>query len=349
MNGMRYRTEVAEAGQFKRNVSEVYNWMDNSDDALDEATNAMHRVRELGVQAANDSYEEGQRANIAKEVRQLREHLQSVANTQANGKYIFNGADTTTAPVDESLLDVGLDADGFQNQLEEMADEERDAGDFRYNITYDGGKYEMVEQNGDNEFTFARTDLPDGKQKELIFNKEEGTVTYEHTYLDEEGEEVTDREELPARQVVVSHEDAVSNNDTNVEIELLKGVNMPVNVDATNVFSSDFFGDIKRLENILEDENAETSEISAVLDNLDGQIDKIVDERAELGARYNRVEMMDERVQDQEIIAKRIMSDNEDADIAEVITNLQEQENVHRAALSSSSRIIQPTLMDFLN
>lgn len=57
MNGMRYRTQVTEVEQFKRNLSEVYNWMESADSALDTSTQAMHRIRELAIQASNDTYE----------------------------------------------------------------------------------------------------------------------------------------------------------------------------------------------------------------------------------------------------------------------------------------------------
>ncbi|SES30238.1 flagellar hook-associated protein FlgL [Salipaludibacillus aurantiacus] len=245
MNGMRYRTQAAETSQFKRNLSEVYNWMDTADSALDKTTNTLHRLRELTVQASNDTYEAGQRANIANEVRQLKEHLESLANTQANNKYIFNSTNTTSKPVN------------------------LEAGEF-------------------------------------------------------------------------------STNTENVEIELLKGVKIPVNIRPQNVFSQDLFNDIQALEDMLEDPNTTAADLSGMLNTIDTHINNSVDERAELGARVNRIEMIDDRIQEQEVIAKRILSDNEDADIEKVITGLMMQENVHRAALSSSGRIIQPTLMDFL-
>lgn len=58
--------------------------------------------------------------------------------------------------------------------------------------------------------------------------------------------------------------------------------------------------------------------------------------------------MIENRVMDQEVIARRIMSNNEDADMERVIIDLMTQENIHRAALASGARILQPSLMDFL-
>lgn len=244
MNGMRYRTQVLEVKQFKRNLSEVYNWMEATDSALDKATQVLHRVRELVQQAANDTYEENQRASIAKEVGQLIEEMATIANTKSNNKYIFNGTNTTEKPV-----------------------------------SFDG---------------------------------------------------------------------TVSENDANVEIELLKGVYIPVNSNPTNVFTDKLFNDLRTIQSALENDETTGENLTGYLEIIDGHMNNVVNERAEVGARYNRVEMIQARLEEQEVIATRIMSDNEDADLEEVIIHLITQENVHRAALGAGARIIQPTLLDFL-
>ena len=86
-----------------------------------------------------------------------------------------------------------------------------------------------------------------------------------------------------------------------------------------------------------------------LLSKLDGHFDVMSAERSEIGARYNRLEMIDARIQDQEIIANRILSENEDADLERVITDLTIQESIHRASLAVGSKVIQPTLIDFLS
>ncbi|PRO65663.1 flagellar hook-associated protein FlgL [Alkalicoccus urumqiensis] len=334
MNGVRYRTQVTETGQFQRNLSEAYNWMETSDATLDKATNSLQRVRELGVQASNDSYESGQRANIAKEVAQLREHLMSLGNTKNNNKYIFNGTNTTNDPIDLSRMDIGT-----TGMLESLAADGAD--DFSVDTTYRGNAYTLDSDN---------TDVTDGTGT-MTFRS--GEHTLEMTVENGSAQNITYRGpdgDRPVREseVIFSDQDAVSTNGRDVNIELLKGVNVNVNVNPQNVFSNQLFGDLKALENMLEDPDTETKDLQAMLDVVDVHINNSVNERAELGARVNRVEMIDSRVQEQEVIAKRIMSDNEDAEMEKVITDMMSQENVHRAALASGSRIIQPTLVDFL-
>src|SRR5699024_621092 len=95
MKGMNYRSEVNRINQYKRNTGEVHNWMDNTDSALDKTTQALQKLRELAVQASNDSYSEKERENIMEEAKQLKEHLIDIANTKVNDKYIFNGSNTS--------------------------------------------------------------------------------------------------------------------------------------------------------------------------------------------------------------------------------------------------------------
>ena len=101
MQGIRYRTEVREVDQFRRNVSEATSWMDLTDSTLNEVTDAVKRIRELTTQAANDTYESSQRAIIKSEVDQLIEHIGSLANSKAGEKYIYNGTKT-----DQPLINV---------------------------------------------------------------------------------------------------------------------------------------------------------------------------------------------------------------------------------------------------
>ncbi|WP_158736817.1 flagellar hook-associated protein FlgL [Alteribacillus sp. YIM 98480] len=331
MNGMRYRTQTVEVEQFQRNSNEVYNWMESTDEALDKSTQALQRVRELTTQAANDSYEEGQRSNIAKEVSQLFEHLVSMANTKSNNKYIFNGSNTTNQPVNEDSFQIDPDGLSTLNEQELL----------NHQIAYDGSVYHFSETDG-NTAVFANEN---GDTMELTYDgtnedSQIDSITHSNT------EEVED--DLEKNDIVLSRNDAVSTNTGNVEIELLKGVNIPVNSKPQNVFNSALFGDMKRLEQALEDPDSDGEALTEFIDTIDTHLDNMVNERAEIGARLNRVEMIDDRLSNQEVIAERILSDNEDADMEKVMIDLMSQENVHRAALGAGARIIQPTLMDFL-
>lgn len=74
----------------------------------------------------------------------------------------------------------------------------------------------------------------------------------------------------------------------------------------------------------------------------------MLEARADVGARQNRVEMMTNRLSLQEINVTKQMSQNEDVDYAEAITQMITYESIHQASLSVGAKIIQQTLVNFL-
>lgn len=111
MLGLGYRDSLNKVQQYSRNISEATNWLDSTDDAISQGVKVLQRIRELTVQASNGTYEEGQRGAIAVEVDQLKEQLETIAQTQVGGKYIFNGENTNKAPAAGNFSDgdIGLE------------------------------------------------------------------------------------------------------------------------------------------------------------------------------------------------------------------------------------------------
>lgn len=143
--------------------------------------------------------------------------------------------------------------------------------------------------------------------------------------------------------------DFVSTNSASIELEMNKQIFLPINVNGQSVFNFPDNGSniFKVLDGIISDLKS-GKPANDHLDKLDNQLDNLLAERSTLGARINRIELITDRLQNEEVSVTGLMSKNEDADIAKVITELKMQENVHRAALGAGSRIIQPTLLDFL-
>lgn len=88
--------------------------------------------------------------------------------------------------------------------------------------------------------------------------------------------------------------------------------------------------------------------VSGMLDEIDNQVNNVLRVRADVGARQNRLDLTANRAEDDNINFTKLMSLNEDADMAETIMNLKNEENVYNASLAGGARIIQPSLVDFL-
>lgn len=143
--------------------------------------------------------------------------------------------------------------------------------------------------------------------------------------------------------------DFVNTNTGEIKLEVSQNVFVSINTNAQNIFNypNNAANIFKTLDNIITELNAGNSamQYNAAIQQ---QYDNLLAERASLGARVNRIELVMDRLDRQEVNVTELMSKNEDADEAEVITNLKMQENIHRSALAAGARIIQPTLIDFL-
>lgn len=76
---------------------------------------------------------------------------------------------------------------------------------------------------------------------------------------------------------------------------------------------------------------------------------ELVADMAELGGRQNRLDLMNDGYDVDIISYKDQLGKVEEIDMAEAITRFSMAEAVYRAALGIGSRVIQPTLMDFMN
>lgn len=139
----------------------------------------------------------------------------------------------------------------------------------------------------------------------------------------------------------------------NIEREIAPGVRLVVNITGDRVFGDDNTGGaFQALKNLVSDLQQPTPNLANIsgprLQELDRAIDTILRYRAEVGAKVNRIELGLNRMEELRIDTERLLSDVEDADIAETVMRLSVSEAAYRAALMAGARIVQPTLMDFL-
>lgn len=82
---------------------------------------------------------------------------------------------------------------------------------------------------------------------------------------------------------------------------------------------------------------------------LDDHLDHVIQGRATIGARSNRLDTQLSRLKDTELNVQDILSKTEDADMAKTILEYSTQQAGYQAALQAGARVIQPSLLDFLH
>jgi flagellar hook-associated protein 3 FlgL len=133
-----------------------------------------------------------------------------------------------------------------------------------------------------------------------------------------------------------------------VERTIAPGQRVQVNVSADDAFGragNDVFTTLARLANAVRNDPATLDSLSATLDQKTLQVQS---QLGEVGARFQRVEAMQGQNQQDAVTMKKNLSNLEDADIAQVMMQLQTQQVAYQAALQATARAIQPSLADFL-
>jgi flagellin len=91
------RAQIRGNSQAIRNAQDGISMIQTAEGAMDEVHGILQRMRELGVQAANDTYDSAARTSIGTELMQLRSEIDRIANaTQFNGQSLLTGALTGT-------------------------------------------------------------------------------------------------------------------------------------------------------------------------------------------------------------------------------------------------------------
>ena len=341
------RTSIEKLDQYTSNVEDGINWLNLVDESLSSVSGVLEKVRTLVLQGANGTLTAEDREMIATEIEAYLEELIGTANTSYAGRHLFSGTQTLTVP--------------FSRE-----------GDI---ITYYGDNNSIIleiENNttlaigfpGDDVF-FRGFEASSGDMTSVDFNNYNGssfTINGKIVNIDS--------------ATITSLSDLVNliNNDPNLKSEvyalsdgdrliLRSRTASPLSLSGAPLEAwgmIDSGGDIlnsreaegvfKVVEDIIKDlRNNEVSKLSGEdLGNLDEALDNLLAVRSQVGARTLRLENSRNRFEEFSVNFKKLLSLNEDIDVAEVVMQLNEHQNVYQMALAATARVIQPTLLDFL-
>lgn len=136
-----------------------------------------------------------------------------------------------------------------------------------------------------------------------------------------------------------------------IRYEIGAGVEMSVNITGNDVFGSKTETDntFKVMDDLISALNAnDYTTVSNLIGKINTRMEKFTSARAEIGARSNRIELVQSRLQELNTNLTALQSKTEDADMPKLITDMKMDESVYQASLSVGSQLIRPSLLDFL-
>jgi flagellar hook-associated protein 3 FlgL len=133
-----------------------------------------------------------------------------------------------------------------------------------------------------------------------------------------------------------------------IERNIAPGQRVQVNVNGDAVFGTpgnDLFTTLSQISQAVQNDPSQLNTLQATLGT---QTTQVQSQLAQVGSRFLRVQTMQSQNTSNGLTMKQNLSSIEDADVAQVMVQLQAQQVAYQAALSATARAIQPSLTDFL-
>ena len=355
-NDLQLISRQKELSQHKKNIEDSTSYMLITETAMESLNTLMQRVRELAVQASSDTLSANEREYLNKEVEQLTRQAIALVNTKFKGDYVFGGQQTKVPPI------------VVENSSASTLEDYSNFGMAYYNAG--GLPVGSTVQLFDGLSGSPRTDIIPGsfslsvagvtyrENTDYTIDYEAGTITilnpalaldvtpggvnYDINQVQIEFDNITRGRDVYGQ--------VVSNRGV-IERDIESGISMPINIGmdemTTDMESGNtLFGTLIRLGQALVQDDQPN--VSQAIDEIDTVFSAILGAQSKNGARMNRLQTTLERNENQFTQVTSLQSQLEDAEMAETISQFMLTQNVYNAALQSTAKIIQPSLVNFL-
>lgn len=137
--------------------------------------------------------------------------------------------------------------------------------------------------------------------------------------------------------------------EENFSVQISPSSTLPVSQVGSALFQkpADMFKALIDLRDALQNDDGNAIRLSIA--DVDAAHDQVASHFGELGGRQQRLEMTLNQLQDVQINLDELVSQIEDADLAEVITKFQAGQVALQAGLQAGARVAQQTLLDYLS
>ncbi len=363
---VRYDSVGARLERFEKNAAWVDDQYKVSEDYVRQTIDLTQRLREIAVQGANGTFTKEDQKYMAQEVDQLLGEMVNMANSRGpDGSFVFSGDKSRTQPFREisgaapgaagSVL-VGVQYLGAQGGPSAEISE---------------GDYMPLGQSGADVFWAERQQAVSGYDARdwraaadatiLVDGKSVGIKAGDNVYavaakINDSGAAVKasidPRSFSLALETTTAHQMRMEDGGAGrvlKELGLLAPTGSPPDnwAPSARLSGGSLFDAAIRLRDSLNRGDAlETG--GAALAGLDAGIDNLNRSVAEIGARSQRLQVVEARLNREIPDTTKLKSEETDLDFTKAITDYKMLEYAHKAALSFQGRLFSQTLLDFL-
>ena len=329
------RGEIRGLNQATRNTNDAISMVQTAEGALEEVHSMLQRIRELAVQAANDTLDDTDRGFINLEISELREQINQVANnTEFNGKKIANGALSTTLDAATSSLNLGqgLGTAGLTNIDVSQADANTT---FTFTDTVNG----VTLSDGTTSQSVLNADMDVGVDGTTVITFSElGISITVASALAEDGSDIAAA--LDTQTIVTNAGNGAATFQTGADASQ----NITVTFRDVEIENTNADARVTVLDTALDNfaiGGSTRAEAEAIISAVDQTIEFISETRADYGAKQNRLEHTANNLMQTSENLTASESRIRDVDVATESANMAKATVLQQAAVSVLSQANQ--------
>lgn len=311
--------------QFIKNLNYAKGFLDFTEQSLNELTEVFVRAKELAISQSSDASASSQtRRIVAEEVKQLLNQSVQIANRKLGERFIFGGFKTNDAPFDEvgnyngdlGEIKIHIDKESFLAMNLPGAIIFQGQG-----LSKDGFNFKSLQQPKNlTDLAEQKADFP------KKFKAEEPQVRTEEPQIRGPAS-VRTTENVAQKQILESPE---------------RDGGDQMFADGVNLFQA-----LNKLEVALVTDDK--MGVQESLDRIDDALQQVVVARTSLGSRIMSIDNTLNSLHTNVVDNKATISQLEDADAFEVISDINKTESSLQATLQTSGKLMQKSLMDFIS
>lgn len=307
------RTEERGSKQFQKNINVARSFLEFTDQSLSELSETLMRAKELAIQQANDAGASAEtRRTVASEIEQIHAQTVQIGNRKLGDRYIFGGFKTTTTPFDQSGEYTG------------------DDGDMNLQINKDA--FVAMNVSGDKVF-YGRGLGEDGQVRA------KSVVPKSVDQLQNQKQQEIQREQ----QIEENNQGAIP---LRAPASQTRGEVSMASVRDSESRGTNILQALKDFEIALR--TNDKTQIQMSIDDMDNALSQVVNIRAQVGSRVSSLNAAYESLQKGIVDSKTNASQLEDADLFEVVSDMNKTDSALKATLETSGKVMNMSLLDFL-
>jgi len=339
---LQLRTQLSKNDQYFRNMEDGLGWLSTAETAMSTGNDAIQRARELAIQGANDTYSAKERQYLVGEVRGVLEEVLSLANTTFKGEFIFSGTQTQAAPY---TLEKGTDV------LRTVPDAiGRSLGAVPATLQlYDLSRQDSNTATGN---PVASAVVPGSlsipglvEGADYTVDYKAGTVTFQT---------VAAQTLAGSGTGIAASFERIRRSELDlsgaVHREVQQDTTAQINVPAETAFGTEAEGTVfDAVIGLMQGLHTNaTAKVRDAVSEIDASQSRFLKAQTLAGSRTNRMQFTETQNREDKVVLTSESSRIEDVDFAQVISEFQNRQQVYQASIQVGSKIIQPTLADYL-